>query len=159
MITDHTPSSRVVILNALLVGEGFRYGLGVWLERTTDVTCQNVTVASTTGGTGPHGWVDYVNGTYDTIVREGELGMSDFARNSLRPDVLADILLRDDQDEPEEPSQPILSKKGLIKPCLGCWSWCSCGRIPLFEMINPIASARLIDQVMDQSTRTAMTTL
>ena len=80
----------------------FHYGLGVWLECSSDEACLNVTVVSTTGGTGPHGWVDYANNIYGTIALDGGgLGTGNdvlnFAIDELRPAFLKDLVADEDE--------------------------------------------------------------
>lgn len=96
MLSDQTAS--VNIANAPSFDYPFHYGLGVWrecLQELFDASCESLKIVSTTGGTGPHCWVDYESNVYGVITTNGAVGMGKkvlhFAINTLRPAILADM--------------------------------------------------------------------
>jgi CubicO group peptidase (beta-lactamase class C family) len=131
MLQDQTPSDSVQFEYTPVPAEyPFHYGLGVWRECTTaatfDVSCEPLGIASTTGATGVHGWVDYKNDYYGLIVTKGGLAngvdVLTFAIEELRGNVLADLVTLSSSNSTAVPtsaptSAPVTS--GGNRPKLG----------------------------------------
>jgi CubicO group peptidase (beta-lactamase class C family) len=131
MLQDQTPSDAVQFGYTPVPAEyPFHYGLGVWRECTTaatfDASCEPLAIASTTGATGVHGWVDYENDYYGLIVTNGGVGngvnVLTFAIEELRGNVLADLAAMSSSNSTSAPgSAPTLAPttSGGNKPRLG----------------------------------------
>jgi len=61
-----------------VIGEDWRYGLGLWLEcQSAQYNCNEVTRISSPGAYGAYPFIDIENQYYGLVAREGELGSFD----------------------------------------------------------------------------------
>jgi CubicO group peptidase (beta-lactamase class C family) len=80
MFTDHTPDETVQIVEspaAAGAGEAWHYGLGNWREcplPAWDESCDALARVSSPGAYGAYPFIDFEDGYYGILARQGELG-------------------------------------------------------------------------------------